>query len=281
MRGLVALRLSDESILPFHYNNYATELDLSLGAPRQIIDSPISDFPYFLFFGKSKFIESRQLSWLSEWSIGYLKEYWECLCELVTLTQVNQRVQKGSCKSGFWIEGIYSPDCCMLLPDPCFQLCLTFLPFFLLGSTDMENLVPMEKQPLKGQRHQWSVDDDRTGIHRPGRTVWTAMVQTPGTFLRWVLRKSCHHLMLPPNSRKRNHTDLRTFAAQRLRGWSVSRHWWRHWEGEENKYFWILAIYTTWDLQGLSSHKPGSACFKWRAHVSIISPCYSWSSWMQ
>lgn len=101
MRGLVALRLSDESILPFHYNNYATELDLSLGAPRQIIDSPISDFPYFLFFGKSKFIESRQLSWLSEWSIGYLKEYWECLCELVTLTQVNQRVQKGSYKSGF------------------------------------------------------------------------------------------------------------------------------------------------------------------------------------
>jgi hypothetical protein len=146
----------------------------------------------------------------------------------------------------------------------------------------MENLGPMEKQSLEGQRHQWPADDDRTGIHRPGRTVWTAMVQTPGKFFWWVLRKYCHHLMLLPDSRKRNHTDLRTFTAQRLRGSSVSRCWWRHSVGEENKYFWILAICTAWDLQGLSSHKSGSASFKWRSNLSIffftIAP-FSGSTW--
>lgn len=211
-------------------------------------------------------------SWslLSEWSIGYK---WKCtgsVCQLIAPAQVNQRVQKGSSESGFWIEGIYSPDCCVLLPDPCFQLCLTFnFIFFIIGSTDMEILGPMEKQSLEGQRHQWPADDDRTGIHWPGRTIWTAMVQAPGKFFWWVLRKYCHQLMLLPDSQKRNHTDIRTFTAQRLRGSSVSRCWWRHSEGEENKYFWILAICTAWDLQGLSSHKSGSASFKWRSNLSI------------
>ena len=199
-----------------------------------------------------------------------MEEYWECLSAYHPCTSQSKCSERQFWK---WILNwryLFS----WLLRVVAWSMVSTLfnflLYFFIIGSTDMENLGPMEKQSLEGQRHQWPADDDRAGIHRPGRTVWTAMVQTPGKFFWWVLRKYCHQLMLLPDSRKRNHTDLRTFTAQRLRGSSVSRCWWRHSEGEENKYFWILAICTAWDLQGLSSHKSGSASFKWRSNLSIF-----------
>ena len=96
------------------------------------MDPPVSELLVFYLSMRSPNLENHDSwSWLSEWSIGFKWKSTGNVCQLITPAQVNQRVQKGSSESGFWIEGIHSPDCCVLLPDPCFQLCLTFYFIFL------------------------------------------------------------------------------------------------------------------------------------------------------
>lgn len=181
MWGLVALRLSDEEILPFNYSYYATELEVTFVMIfKQIMGLTCFRSVHLLFVMRSSNLEEHDCCfWLAEWSNGYKWESTGNACQFISPAQVNQRIQKGSSESGFWIEGMYAPiaACCAC---SILQTLYNFLVCFLLGSTDMENLGTMEKLSIEGQRHQRPVDDDWKGVHRAGRVVWKTMVQTPG-----------------------------------------------------------------------------------------------------
>ena len=103
---------------------------------------------------------------------------------------------------------IYS-DCLFIVPN------FNFLRYFSIGTTDMENVGPMEKRSLEGQRYQRSVDDDGTSIHRARRTVWKTMVQTPGSYfvVSEKLNSCPRFIMLLPNLLERDHTDIWAFTA--------------------------------------------------------------------